>query len=183
MAYLYIGRLFAREGADMEAWTKILGGLFLLGLSFGYLYRPAFVLRVNAWARSLLFNDTFILLYRRRMGLVFFVCAVVFFYSGFVNLERMKARERPSTYLDLTDAYRAQRNQQYRGVIARCNEILKREPDNIHAWVLIGSASTALGQKDQADRAWKEVQRIDPKHAIGSWPTLKNSTPDPDAHR
>ncbi len=167
----------------MEAWTKILGGLFLLGLSFGYLYRPAFVLRVNAWARALLFNDVFILLYRRRAGLFFLVCSMVFFYSGFMNLAQMKSRVQPSTYLDLSDAYRALRSHQYRGVVARCKEVVKREPDNIHAWVLLGSAWTALGQKDQAARAWKEVQRIEPNHAVGSWPVPKEIAPAQNAPR
>jgi cytochrome c-type biogenesis protein CcmH/NrfG len=85
--------------------------------------------------------------------------------------------------MDLTDAYRDLRDQQYQGVIARCDEILKREPDNIHAWILTASAWTALGRKERAEKAWKQVQRIEPAHAVGSWPVAKSTSTETNAQR
>ena len=41
----------------MEAWIKILIGLALLLLSLGYLYRPGWVLKLNALGRLVLFNE------------------------------------------------------------------------------------------------------------------------------
>lgn len=159
----------------MDASTKIFAGFALLVLSLAYLYRPAWVLRLNAWARSSIFNDGHILLYRRRLGLVLFVGAILFFYSGFQNLHRS---DKPSTYFELQDAYRAFRAQHYKGAITRCQEILKRETDNVHAWALLGAAWSALGRPEQAKRAWEEVLKRDPDHPAGK-SHLMNPVPVP----
>jgi tetratricopeptide (TPR) repeat protein len=166
----------------MEAWSKIIAGLFFLFFSLGYLYRPAFVLRVNAWARSLLFNDTVILLYRRRVGLFFFACAILFFYSGFLNLAHHLSARKPSTYLELSDAHRAFRDHEYKGAVVRCQNILKREPDNVHAWALLAYSWGALGRDDQSKRAWEQVLRIEPDHPMGPDASEQNSLKG-DSHR
>src|SRR5688572_2609793 len=136
----------------MEAWIKVLAGLAFLFLSLCYLYRPAIVLRFNALGRSLVFNDSYVLLYRRRWGIMLFLAAILFFYSGFQNLNR---GEKPSTYFELQDAYRAFRGHHYKGAIVRCQEILKRETENVHAWALLGASWSAMGNKVQARRAWE----------------------------
>jgi tetratricopeptide (TPR) repeat protein len=151
----------------MEAWLKILLAFGLLITSLGFLYRPNWVLRWNAWARDLVFNDRYVLLYRRRWGLLFFLGAVLFFYSGFANLAYLHASRRPSSYLAMMDAYKAFRERHYRGVVTRCQEILKRDGDNIHAWALLGASWSALGRKDQARRAWEQVLKRDPDHPAG----------------
>jgi tetratricopeptide (TPR) repeat protein len=129
------------------------------------------VLRVNAWARSLVFNDSYVLLYRRRWGLMLFLGAILFFYSGFQNLHRGDGGNL-SGYLALQDAYRSFRSQQYKGAIARCQELLKRETDNVHAWALLGASWSALGRKEQAKRAWAEVLKRDPDHPAGKSPLM-----------
>jgi hypothetical protein len=53
-----------------------------------YLYRPTLVLRVNAWGRTILFNDAHLLHFRRRWGLLAFLAATLFLYSGFLNLTK-----------------------------------------------------------------------------------------------
>ncbi|MBK8575091.1 MAG: hypothetical protein IPN90_05230 [Elusimicrobia bacterium] len=73
----------------MESAVKIIVGIILLLVSLAYLYRPVLVLRVNAWGRMLLFNDAHLLHYRRRWGLLAFLAAVLFLYSGFLNLSQL----------------------------------------------------------------------------------------------
>ena len=72
----------------MESALKLLVGIFLLVVSVGYLYRPGLVLRVNAWGRTLFFNDAHLLHFRRRWGLLAFLGAILFLYSGFLNLAK-----------------------------------------------------------------------------------------------
>jgi tetratricopeptide (TPR) repeat protein len=158
----------------METWIKLLLGLLFLLLSVGYLYRPAFVLSLNAWGRGVLFNDTFILLYRRRFGLFFLAAAVLFLYSGFLNLGR-RPGALSSNYLALLDAQRAYRGGEHKGAVARCQEILKDDPDNLYAWALLGTAWNALGHPEQAARAWERVIELDPNHpAARRWLDKKN---------
>jgi tetratricopeptide (TPR) repeat protein len=151
----------------MEAWVKLSAGLALLMASIGYLYRPQWVLRWNEWGRKALFNDAFVLHHRRRWGLAFFLAAVLFFYSGFINLAHLMSRENPSGFLELHNAYAAFRAQQYRGAVVRCQEILKRDDDNVNAWCLLGASWSALGRKDQARKAWERVLARDPSHPVG----------------
>lgn len=151
----------------MEAWVKILAGLCFVFLSLSYLYRPGWILRFNTLGRALFFNDSYVLLYRRRWGLLLFLCAILFFYSGFNNLALMMAQGRASSYLQLADAYRSFHAQQYKGTVVRCQEILKRESDNIYAWTLLGAAWSALGRADQARRAWEQVLKLDPDRPLG----------------
>jgi tetratricopeptide (TPR) repeat protein len=151
----------------MEAWAKIVAGVGLLCVSLGYLYRPALVLRMNSLCRSMFFNDSYVLHYRRRWGLLFFIFAVLFFYSGFINLARKVPVGKSASYLDLSDAYKTFRAHQYRATVVRCEEILKRESDNVHAWLLLGEAWTALGRKDLAKNAWDRVLKLDPDNPVG----------------
>lgn len=72
----------------MESGIKLLVGLVLLIISVAYLYRPSLVLRVNAWGRVLFFNDAHLLHYRRRWGLLAFLGAILFLYSGFLNISK-----------------------------------------------------------------------------------------------
>lgn len=158
----------------MEAWAKIAAGLALLFISLGFLYRPGWILHWNALGRSVLFNDAFVLLYRRRWGLLFFVAAVLFFYSGFNNLAWDKYHDRPAAVIPLSEAYRSFQRGQYKGTVARCQEILKAEPDNVHAWFLLGSAWSALNRNDMAEKAWEQILKSDLNHP--KWKSVNRST-------
>jgi hypothetical protein len=134
----------------MEAWLKIIAGLGLLLLSLGYLYRPSWVLRWNAWGRSLFFNDSHVLYFRRRWGLPLLITSVLFFYSGFANL----AEQRPQASFELWMAYRSFLAHEYRQTVVRCEGLLVEDPKNVQAWSLLGSAWSALGDHEKAKKAW-----------------------------
>ena len=139
-------------GGFLEAWIKIFLGLLFLFLSLAYLYRPAWVLTLNVLGRAFLFNDTYVLLYRRTLGLLLFAAAGLFLYSGLNNL----AYQKPSVSVELWDAYRVFRGQEYQAVVSRCEEILAKDPENQYAWSLLGSAWSALGEKEKAARVWEQ---------------------------
>jgi hypothetical protein len=133
----------------MEAWIKIIVGLALLLLSLGYLYRPAWILALNAFGRTVVFNDSHVLHNRRRWGLPLFAAAAVFLFTGLRNL----AQERPIPSADLWLAYRSFLAHEYRQTIVRCEGILVEDPENAQAWSLLGSAWSALGDSDKANKA------------------------------
>jgi hypothetical protein len=134
----------------MEAWLKIFVGLGLLFLSLGYLYRPAWILKMNLLGRTFLFNDSHVLMYRRRWGLPLFTAAALFFFTGFSNLSVQRSSQRPS---ELWMAYRSFLAHEYRQTIVQCEGIIAQDPDNAQAWSLMGSAWSALGKKDKAAQA------------------------------
>ena len=132
-----------------EAWSKIFVGVGLLLLSLGYLYRPAWILKLNMLGRTMLFNDVHVLHYRRRWGLPLFVAAAIFLFAGFNNLSQFHP-QRPT---ELWLAYRSFLAHEYRQTIVQCEGIVAQDPDNSQAWSLMGSAWAALGKKDKAAQA------------------------------
>ena len=146
----------------MEAWIKIIIGLVLLLLSFAYLYRPAWVLKLNALGRTLFFNDAHVLHFRRRWGLPIFAAAALFLFTGFNNLTQVSLVRRWS-YGWLTGPSFPTR---YRPAIVQCEGILAQDPENAQAWSLLGSAWSALGNQDKAKKAWNRslaLNQTDPE--------------------
>lgn len=146
----------------MEAWVKVFIGLGFFGLCLGYLYRPAVILRLYGLARDIFFNDTNVLLHRRRLGLFFFAIAVLFLYDGFNNLALERSRQEVSPYYLVNQAYAAYRAAQYKEALDLCQQVVLKDPDNIHAWTLVCTSNLALGRKAEADLAWAQMVRLDP---------------------
>ncbi len=61
---------------------KLLLGLSMLIFSIGYLFRPDLVIKINDWGRSFLFNDKYIMKYRRKIGVFFLVLAFIAVYMS-----------------------------------------------------------------------------------------------------
>jgi cytochrome c-type biogenesis protein CcmH/NrfG len=153
----------------LEAWLKIFVGLALLFVSVGYLYRPVWILRLNALARALVFNDTYLLHYRRRWGIPLFAAAAVFFFSGFNNLSQY----RPHPAARLWMAYRSFTAHEYRQTIIQCEGILAEDPESQQAWSLLGSAWSALGNRDKAAKAWSRSLALGQTDPLGRPPLKK----------
>lgn len=132
----------------MEAVVKLLAGLVMLAVSLSYLYRPAFILKVNELARGVLFNDSYVLHYRRRWGMPLFVIAIVFVYSGLANLKVQTNSPEAASYGEMDEAYRAFYTRRYADTERLCREILLRHPQDPHAGFLLRQASKA---KEDAD--------------------------------
>lgn len=65
---------------------KLICGIVLLFLGFIYLYRPLLVIKINSFAKEFLFNDTYILLHRKKIGVLFIVLAIIAIYMAWSSL-------------------------------------------------------------------------------------------------
>jgi hypothetical protein len=117
----------------MESIVKILVGLGLMGLSLAYLYRPSFIMRINAWAKVFLFNDAYLLHHRRRWGLLAFLAGILFLYSGLLNT----TPRAPSGPDPLESGYSAFYAGRLDDAAAIADQILQGEPGNRHAEFLL----------------------------------------------
>lgn len=66
---------------------KLALGIAFLLLSLGYLYHPSAILKLNDWSRQNLFDDTKILLARRRIGTLLLLLGILLVYMGLTALE------------------------------------------------------------------------------------------------
>lgn len=130
----------------MESALKLIVGIFLLLVSLAYLYRPVLILRVNAWGRMLLFNDAHLLHYRRRWGLLAFLGAILFLYSGFLNVTQkgsVVAVRDP-----LLEGYQAISDGRYEAAAEISVRFLKDHPGDPHGeFLLRQSRSSGRRQK------------------------------------
>jgi hypothetical protein len=127
----------------MEGTLKLFAGMFLVAVGMAYLYRPALVLRWNAWARSLFFNDAHLLHYRRKWGLALFLAGMMFVYSGFLNLSRERPAEPPPPPADLSSGYQAYNERRYQDAVRIAGEALRQSPGDAHADFLLRQARAA----------------------------------------
>lgn len=65
---------------------KLICGIVLLFLGFIYLYRPLLVMKINLFAKELLFNDTYILLHRKKIGVLLMVLSIIAMYMAWSSL-------------------------------------------------------------------------------------------------
>ena len=65
---------------------KFLLAVFFLFMGFIYLYKSDLVMKINLYARQFFFNDTYILLYRKKLGILFILLAIILFYMVGIGL-------------------------------------------------------------------------------------------------
>ncbi|HBL16325.1 MAG: hypothetical protein A2X36_11880 [Elusimicrobia bacterium GWA2_69_24] len=70
----------------MSPLSRVLVGIFFFLLGLGYLYKPGFIERMNAFLRDYLLNDAHIALERRKWGVFFLLLSVFFLYTGYMAL-------------------------------------------------------------------------------------------------
>jgi hypothetical protein len=66
--------------------TKLILSILFLFLGIIYLYRTDTVMKINLYARQFVFNDTFALLYRKKLGVVFIILSLILMYMAGVSL-------------------------------------------------------------------------------------------------
>lgn len=117
----------------MESIVKILVGLSLMALSLAYLYRPGFMIRLNAWIRTFFFNDAHLLHHRRRWGLLAFLAGILFLYSGLLNTEKPV----PKTVDPVVEGYNAFYGGRFNESAVIAEKILQDFPGDRHAEFLL----------------------------------------------
>ena len=135
----------------MEAVVKLLAGLVMLAVSLSYLYRPSYILKVNELARGVLFNDAYVLHYRRRWGMPLFVASIVFLYSGMANLKVQPTGPEAASYGEMDEAYRAFYTRRYADAERLCRGILQLHPRDPHAGFLLRQTLKANEEGDPKD--------------------------------
>jgi len=61
---------------------KFVLGIFFLFTGFIYLYNTNMVMKINLYARQFLFNDSYVLLYRKKIGILFLLLSIILFFMG-----------------------------------------------------------------------------------------------------
>ncbi len=64
---------------------KLALSIFFLFVGFVYLYNTDLVLKINQYARQFFFNDSFVLLYRKKIGVLFILVAIIMMCMAFVK--------------------------------------------------------------------------------------------------
>ncbi len=59
---------------------KLISGIMLLFIGWIYIYRPKLVMKINYYAKEFLFNDAYVLLRRKKIGVFFILLAIIAFY-------------------------------------------------------------------------------------------------------
>ncbi|HAM39628.1 MAG: hypothetical protein A2474_06790 [Elusimicrobia bacterium RIFOXYC2_FULL_34_12] len=71
--------VIAGEAKNMDI-IKLFLGMFFLFLGFVYLYKPKFVIKINYYAKEFLFNDSYVLLRRKKIGILLVLLSLIAFF-------------------------------------------------------------------------------------------------------
>jgi hypothetical protein len=64
---------------------KFVLSIFFLFIGFIYLYNTNAVMKINLYARQFLFNDAYVLLYRKKIGVLFILLSIIFLYMAGIH--------------------------------------------------------------------------------------------------
>lgn len=71
----------------INPYLKILFGLIILLVGFGYIYRPEIIERINRLIKETLLNDSYLALHRKNWGLLLVLVGFLLFYMGISRLD------------------------------------------------------------------------------------------------
>lgn len=144
---------------------KLALGVIFFVMGIGYLYNARFILNVNALFRDLLFNDRFVLLRKRRAGVLLLLLSLVVFYMGFTALTRSLGRKPfPPTALELQreNIRKSFQEGKYVLTLRYCEEFLGRNPSDTFALERMTFAALAVGEKERARKTLERLLILEP---------------------
>lgn len=71
----------------ISPYLKILFGLIILLLGFGYIYKPEIIERLNRLIKETLLNDSYVALQRKKWGLLLVLIGTLLLYMGISRLD------------------------------------------------------------------------------------------------
>lgn len=71
----------------INPYLKILFGLIILLLGFGYIYKPGVIERLNKVLKETLLNDSYVALQREKWGLLLVLIGSLLLYMGISRLD------------------------------------------------------------------------------------------------
>ena len=145
---------------------------FLLFVSFVFLtlglvfiYKPAWIVRVNKFVRERVLNDTLILLERRKKGFFFFLMFFILFYWGYDSFQyhpTVAANKFISTERLLYLSQRHLHVNEYQESLKLCEVVLEREPNNSLALYQLAVSQYLQNDPVSAQKSWAKAKVIDP---------------------
>ena len=130
--------------------------LFCLILGWIYYYRPSFAQKINAYFRDKIFNDRYILLKRKRIAVIFFVFAVLFFTSAFVITLEQKNRQNILNRSENTDIFF--------DIIGVYTATLADKPEDLNILAKLADAYAAIGERKRETAILKKLLDLDPNN-------------------
>lgn len=70
----------------MLIFFKVIAGLILCLVGFGYIAKPEVIWRINEVIRRTILNDSYMALERKKWGLFFIMVGMALIYSGYRSL-------------------------------------------------------------------------------------------------
>ncbi len=132
--------------------------LFILG--WIYYSRPEQIQKINNFFKANVFNDRYILIKRKKIGVLFFLLAFFFSTSAFVYSieEKALAKNTASNNLIVREILN--------DTAVMYTQTLKDDPDNIHLIMKLALTFDALGDYKKASLAWAKILLVDPHNDI-----------------
>lgn len=136
-------------------------GFVLILIGIVYFYKPTWIIKLCQLVKSYVFNERVVILYGKKIGLVFIMSGVIFIG---VNVRNEIGRN------DLYKAYKNYHTKKFETAEKICMSILKDQPNNTDALMLLGkiyfvteryllAKSTLLKIKDLPQTKKKEVEK------------------------
>lgn len=129
-------------------------GIIFMALGFLYFYMPNVMIKLCEIWKKYLFNEKTIILYGKKIGLVFFLLGCVILTT---KISRYYTK-RDKYYLATKEFY--QRN--FKNSEKLCLEILSIQPKNIYVLELLGKTYFAMGRYDLAKNIFLRIKSLSP---------------------
>ena len=134
--------------------------LFIIGL--GYLYAPNLILILNNWMRKVLFNDTKVLFYRKKIGSIYILISLILVYGSLILPSQKFSQQ--TVRKKLIKAYSNFYSNKYEQAQFLCQEILNIEPKNIKALELLGRIYFVTGEYKKSEIFLNKALSISPNN-------------------
>ncbi|MFN3966866.1 MAG: tetratricopeptide repeat protein, partial [Endomicrobiia bacterium] len=120
-------------------------------------YYPSFIVKMNGWFRNKIFNDAFVLMERKKIGLICVVVSLIVFYFGVFVPKISVSFKRQNVQDDLYHVWCYYYQGNYDKAEKICREILLIDPENLTAKEQLGLVYFAKGDYKKSMYYCKKV--------------------------
>src|SRR5438034_1338707 len=128
---------------------KIVLGIFLLLVAWGYIFQKKLIYKINAWMRDFVFNDQTVLFSGCRVAILLIVLGVIALFSGMQDLITISPLKPQIAAQILEQARHEIANQRFPSAVQRCRILIRSNPNSIEAWEVLVTALSAMGEKEK----------------------------------
>lgn len=128
----------------------VIGIIFII-LGLVYFYRQTIVIKICQFVKQYLFNEHIVVLYGKKIGLFLFLAGTVFIGIGVQQIMHKDL---------LFTAYKHFYSRNFDTAERVCYNILKEEPKNVNAMLLLGKIYFVTGQYYRAKSIFTQIKNI-----------------------